>query len=430
MPKYEILLPGGLLIAKSINELIKKIEAEADFWSTFKDVNHKSISDQTYYAPPWVNQAVSYIQEISVFWPNRLQSAKNIASSGDDTFATFKSEIESAASPPPYSGSRVATLAKRLADKDKIQEAVALLVGASEQQFAQLGALQNQNMDHPAYISFGRSLAAFVDLYLESAGDIEAHTRATNDSKVIEGLSGDMGLLVTNAAAARDQYFAKSKHTANTFFQKLNRLREAEIRYFRNARTDERDRRQKQTDELKGLIETFNAHLRLKRPVDLWRERNTEHSVASTAAWTKFFWGAVLLAVCAVCVAVGLGGIIADSFIAPGCTIGTEPQCSRISARGPLNVSLLLVVTTTWLWYLRLQMRIFLSERHLALDARERMAFAETYLSLLKGAEVTREHETVVLQSLMRPTQDGIIKDESGPDFALSSILAKALERK
>ena len=67
---------------------------------------------------------------------------------------------------------------------------------------------------------------------------------------------------------------------------------------------------------------------------------------------------------------------------------------------------------------------------HLALDARERMAFAETYLSLLKGAEVTREHETVVLQSLMRPTQDGIIKDESGPDFALSSLLAKALERK
>ena len=75
-------------------------------------------------------------------------------------------------------------------------------------------------------------------------------------------------------------------------------------------------------------------------------------------------------------------------------------------------------------------MKIFLSERHLALDARERMAFAETYLSLLKGAEVSREQETVVLQSLMRPTQDGIIKDESGPDFALSGLLARALERK
>ncbi len=91
---------------------------------------------------------------------------------------------------------------------------------------------------------------------------------------------------------------------------------------------------------------------------------------------------------------------------------------------------MILVGATVWLWYLRLQMRVFLSERHLSLDASERMAFAETYLSLLKGGEVSREHETVVLSSLMRPTQDGIIKDEGGPDFSLSGMVAKALERK
>lgn len=134
--------------------------------------------------------------------------------------------------------------------------------------------------------------------------------------------------------------------------------------------------------------------------------------------------------IAAAAVAFFFGDAIARSFIVSGCELGTEPQCSRVSARGPLNIAMILVGATVWLWYLRLQMRVFLSERHLSLDASERMAFAETYLSLLKGGEVSREHETVVLSSLMRPTQDGIIKDEGGPDFSLSGMVAKALERK
>jgi Family of unknown function (DUF6161) len=430
MPKYELVLPGGTLSAKSGHELLKKIEAEAEFWKIFETLNQNSLVSPGHHPPSWVPQAIDYITSIRIFWPNHLELGKAVVAGGEDAFRHLKDTIESSALKPPYSASRVGTLAKRLASKGKLLESVSLLAGASGQQFAQLGSIQNQASDHASYISFGRSLAAFVDLELESAGSIESRTQAENDASVVENLAKDMGLLFADASSNRDQFFAKSERTLKTFFGKMRRLREAEVKYFRRARTEERERREKQTAELTALIETFNAHLRLKRPVELWRERNTEHNSASGNAWKKFFWGTVLLAGSAALTAIFLGGVIADSFTVPGCISGTEAQCGRISPRGPLNISLLLVVTTTWLWYLRLQMRIFLSERHLALDARERMAFAETYLSLLKGAEVTREHETVVLQSLMRPTQDGIIKDESGPDFALSSLLAKALERK
>ena len=82
------------------------------------------------------------------------------------------------------------------------------------------------------------------------------------------------------------------------------------------------------------------------------------------------------------------------------------------------------------MWFLRLQIKIFLSERHLALDARERRAFAETYLALLKGGHATTEHETVILQSLFRPTQDGIIKDDIGFDMSAAGILSKAMTPK
>jgi len=74
-------------------------------------------------------------------------------------------------------------------------------------------------------------------------------------------------------------------------------------------------------------------------------------------------------------------------------------------------------------------MKIHLSERHLLLDARERKAFAETYLSLVKGGEVTTDHEAVVLQSLFRPTQDGIIKDDGGIDVGIAGLLSRALSK-
>jgi Family of unknown function (DUF6161) len=430
MAKFELMLPGGVLTAKSIRELVAKIEAEANFWSTFQSADAHTVSSASY-VNQWASQAVSYIQQIVIFWPNHIDTLKSLVNSETmDGFSDFKAHVESTTPVPPYSASRVATLAKRLFEKSKVQESIALLVGASGQSFAQLGVLHNQAIDQAAYVSFGRALATFVDLNLEAAGNIEAFTRSTNDAKVIESLSNDMGLLISDASSARDNFFEKSERTSKTFFGKLKRLRENEIKYFRDARRDERERTQRQNSEFNALMEAFNAHLRLKRPVDLWKERSQKHDGASNQAWGKFFWGAVLFAFSAAVVAFFLGGVIAESFIDPNCVIGSEPQCSRISARGPLNISLLLMISTTWLWYLRLQMRIFLSERHLTLDAQERMAFAETYLSLLKGAEVSRDHETVVLQSLMRPTQDGIIKDDSGPEFALSSLLAKALERK
>jgi Family of unknown function (DUF6161) len=430
MPKYELALPGGILSAKSGHELLRKIEAEAEFWSIFSELKPRSLISQPSYSPPWIGQAVEYIKEIVAFWPRHFEVAKAVATIGDEAYLKLKSGVETAAVKPPYSAGRVATLAKRLASKGKMQEAVCLLAGSSGQPFAQFGTSQNQSIEQGAFISFGRSLATFVDLGSESAGNAEAHTQALNDARVIESLSSDMGLLLNETISTRDQFFSASERASKTFFAKVKRLREAEIKYFRKARSEERLRRTEQTSELQSLIEAFSAHLRLKRPVELWKERNEEHDRASASAWGKFLWGSVLLGVSAIFVAVFLGGVIADSFTPAGCISGSEAQCGRISARGLLNISLLLIVTTTWLWYLRLQMKIFLSERHLALDARERMAFAETYLSLLKGAEVSREQETVVLQSLMRPTQDGIIKDESGPDFALSGLLARALERK
>jgi RNA-splicing ligase RtcB len=88
------------------------------------------------------------------------------------------------------------------------------------------------------------------------------------------------------------------------------------------------------------------------------------------------------------------------------------------------------VASSILLWLIRLQYRVHLSERHLSLDASEKKAFAETFLAMKEGADVSAANETIILQSLFRPTQDGIIKDdESGFDFSAAALLAKQLGR-
>jgi hypothetical protein len=104
-------------------------------------------------------------------------------------------------------------------------------------------------------------------------------------------------------------------------------------------------------------------------------------------------------------------------------------ECDRVfSAKGPITVTGLLLVTSLLLWFARLQYRVHLSERHLALDASEKKAFAETYLAMKEGMDVGADNEAIILGSLFRPTQDGIIKDDGTVmDISAAAILAKQL---
>jgi len=121
------------------------------------------------------------------------------------------------------------------------------------------------------------------------------------------------------------------------------------------------------------------------------------------------------------------GTYIAESFNSIRCLPSQPKNCSFVfSAKGPLTVAGVLLTTSLILWVTRMQYRIFLSERHLSLDADERRAFAETYMALKEETAVDSANETIVLASLFRPTQDGIIKDEdSGFDLSAAALIAK-----
>lgn len=81
--------------------------------------------------------------------------------------------------------------------------------------------------------------------------------------------------------------------------------------------------------------------------------------------------------------------------------------------------------TTSVFWIGRLAVRLWLSELHLGMDARERVTMIESYLALSKTGTVEDKHRELVLAAIFRPTQDGIVKDDAASDPTLIGVLTK-----
>lgn len=223
------------------------------------------------------------------------------------------------------------------------------------------------------------------------------------------------------------------KHTswmASIDQELASRLGAADVRIEeieKNSDTTLKDQKQR----FDALYDLFHAQLRLKEPVELWRNRAEDHKKKSSTAFKIFIFLTLLATLVGVFVPYCFGDYIASSFFTQVCSVTDPQECLRqFSAKGPLTVGGLLMVMSLALWAIRLQYRVYLSERHLSLDASEKEAFAQTYLAMKEGAEVDASNEAIVLASLFRPTQDGIIKDDdSAMDVSMVAILAKQLGR-
>ena len=120
-------------------------------------------------------------------------------------------------------------------------------------------------------------------------------------------------------------------------------------------------------------------------------------------------------------------------FLPYGCDLQFAPElCGGISLRGTMVSVLFATLLTLGFWFVRVQLKVFLSERHLMIDARERMAFADAYVSLLRNkdnAVGAAEQGLIVYNALFRPTSDGIIKEDGGLDPSLSAAISKFLAK-
>jgi hypothetical protein len=186
---------------------------------------------------------------------------------------------------------------------------------------------------------------------------------------------------------------------------------------------------------LKAAAAAFREDNALKAPVVLWQEKETKHQAESATARTFFIWSLIVTGLLVIVLASFLifSKDVAYALVAPiGCDPAKPETCSGFSARGLSILTLVAAFFTCLLWYVRMQMKLFLSERHLALDARERTAFAQTYIGFLAEKDSSDEaagQRAAVYAALFRPSTDGIVKDEGGLDPSIAAALSKFLTK-
>lgn len=189
------------------------------------------------------------------------------------------------------------------------------------------------------------------------------------------------------------------------------------------------------SEEIAAAKRTLHEHTRLTAPVDLWHEKREEHVKAQEKHQKNFQWSLVVIGVLALAillVAVFSPNLI-DQLLTPvGCDPLQPETCRGISSRSILGGATILTFFTVLLWFTRLQMKLYLAERHLALDARERIAFSRSYVGLLADggtSEEAKQQRSLVYAALFRPSSDGAIKEEGGLDPAISAAISKLLTR-
>lgn len=178
--------------------------------------------------------------------------------------------------------------------------------------------------------------------------------------------------------------------------------------------------------ELTTLKETYDKHMALAAPVEYWDTKRKKHRL-----WSGVSFGAIV---------VGMGA--AAYFLHTELqSVGQEVTASKAAAAataakaqtaGSTTIQALADSATTWhlgsfillatlsFWFIRLLVRIFLSNLHLENDAAERVTMAKTYLALIRNDDLPKgDNISTVLAALFRPTGDGIVKDEGVPPTTL-----------
>lgn len=74
---------------------------------------------------------------------------------------------------------------------------------------------------------------------------------------------------------------------------------------------------------------------------------------------------------------------------------------------------LMIFASSSAFWIIRITVKIALSNLHLSEDANERVVMIQTYLSFVNEGQINENDKNLILSSLFRPSNIGIINDES-----------------
>lgn len=219
--------------------------------------------------------------------------------------------------------------------------------------------------------------------YLDSEREALAELRAEWDERYQSDLEKKKSKVDSVVDSARNDLHSV-KETGDNILQQL-----------RNRKSDFQDLIEESEMELEEITEAYREQISLQEPVRYWRNKGWWHLAFAIG------WGIATLVA---------GFTVGWLFISQaGEVLGPQRQPNYA------QVIVLLTIATLGIWGLRLLVRLFFSQVHLQNDARERSVMLESFLAMLNEGHIDPEEKDTILNTLFRPAQSDIVKDDSAP---------------
>jgi len=161
--------------------------------------------------------------------------------------------------------------------------------------------------------------------------------------------------------------------------------------------------------ELARIQKDFIAINALKAPAEYWDQRRKDHT-------RKFRW---LGAITIVPGFGALAGLVYWSLHAPSAIEKVDQVWKAI----PVGIPFLLCFIATF-WFVRILVRLFLSNYHLATDADERVALVKSYQALRMDPDnkLGGESLDIILRQIFRHAATGVVTEDSAPQIPIEIL--------
>lgn len=158
---------------------------------------------------------------------------------------------------------------------------------------------------------------------------------------------------------------------------------------------------QEKLNKFKDLEKLYDENLRLKKPAEYWSKMSSDYEQKGK----KYIGWSIIM---------GLIALLLLSSI-----LIFVPEITNFDNWFDLlkNTAIFTIITTIWIYILRIFIKIAMSSFHLARDAKEREQLTYFYLSLINEKAVTDSERELIITSLFSRSDTGLLKGDASPEM-------------
>lgn len=257
-------------------------------------------------------------------------------------------------------------------------------------------------------------LGAVLTLFPDLAGSADWHERVKRERANYKMAARSLTERLEKEADERNRKNAELVKRAS---QAARRLLDQRRRKWREAQATWQKGATAAVANIQNTEAAYKEYMKLRAPVEYWEGKAQQHEDRERTARVRLYWYFPITLV-----------VMAVAFIGTASFLLNHPDTETAKAPVALYVVVsggLLLLSSIAFWIGRILTKLYLSEHHLRNDAEERAVMATTYLALTNEGAASEAERQIVLNSLFRPTPDGIVKDDGPTDASLQGLIAR-----